>query len=58
MRYTFTKSYMRLQPFAAGKPIPTHRFLYGLRLVGALIIATLVPLLIDLRARRSSRTRQ
>jgi hypothetical protein len=49
---------MRLQPFAAGKPIPTHRFIYGLRLVGALLIATLVPILIDLRARRSSRTRQ
>jgi len=38
--------------------IPTRRFLYGLRLIGALLIATLVPLLIDLRARRSSRTRQ
>jgi hypothetical protein len=38
--------------------IPTHRFLYGLRQIGALLIATLVPLLIDLRARRSNRTRQ
>jgi hypothetical protein len=38
--------------------IPTQRFLYGLRLIGALLIATLVPLLIDLRARRTSRTRQ
>jgi hypothetical protein len=49
---------MRLQPFAAGKPIPTHRFFDGLRLGGALLIATLVPFLIDLRVRRSSRTRQ
>jgi hypothetical protein len=49
---------MRLQSFAAGKSIATHRFLYALRLVGALLAATLVPLLIDLRARHSSRTRQ
>jgi hypothetical protein len=28
---------------------------YALRLIGALLIATLVPLLIDRRARRSSR---
>jgi hypothetical protein len=38
--------------------IPIQRFLYGLRLIGALLIATLVPLLIDLRARRANRTRQ
>jgi hypothetical protein len=49
---------MRLQPFAAGKSMPSHRFLYAVRLVGALLIATLVPLLIDLSARHSSRTRQ
>jgi hypothetical protein len=38
--------------------IPINRLLSGLRLFGALLIATLVPLLIDLRARRSSRTRK
>jgi hypothetical protein len=38
--------------------IPTHRVLYALRLIGALLLATLVPLLIDLRARRFSRSRQ
>jgi hypothetical protein len=37
--------------------ISTQQFLYGLRLVGALLIATLVPLLIDRRVRRSRRTR-
>ena len=36
--------------------ISTHHLLYGLRLIGALLIATLVPLLIDRRARRSDRT--
>jgi hypothetical protein len=34
-----------------------HLF-YALRLIGALLIATLVPLLIDQRARRSSRLSQ
>ena len=34
-----------------------HLF-YALRLIGALLIATLVPLLIDQRARRSSRVSQ
>jgi hypothetical protein len=33
----------------------TSRFYYASRLIGALLIATLVPLLIDRRARRSSR---
>jgi hypothetical protein len=31
------------------------RFFYGLRLLGAIALATLVPLLIDRHARRSSR---
>lgn len=34
---------------------PTSRFYYAARLIGALLVATLVPLLIDRRARRSSR---
>lgn len=33
----------------------TSRFYYVSRLIGALLIATVVPLLIDRRARRSSR---
>ena len=32
----------------------TSRFFYAARLIGALLIATLVPLLIDRRARRAS----
>jgi hypothetical protein len=32
-----------------------NHLVYALRLIGALLIATLVPLLIDQRARRSSR---
>ncbi|HXN75138.1 MAG TPA: hypothetical protein VN876_00810 [Gemmatimonadaceae bacterium] len=35
---------------AAG--IPADRFLYAFRLIGALLLATLVPLLIDRRFRR------
>ena len=35
-----------------------NHLLYALRLIGALLIATLVPLLIDQRARRSSRLSQ
>jgi len=57
VRYSFTKSYIRHQFFVAGESIPTHRFVYVLRLIGALLIATLVPLVIDLRARHSRRTR-
>ena len=34
------------------------RFYYAARLIGALLLATAVPLLIDRRARRSSRARQ
>jgi hypothetical protein len=43
---------MRAEPFAAGVSIVIF---HALRLIGALLIATLVPLLIDRRARRSSR---
>jgi hypothetical protein len=35
-----------------------NHFVYALRLIGAILIATLVPLLIDQRARRSSRLSQ
>jgi len=34
------------------------RFYYASRLIGALLLATVVPLLIDRRARRSSRAPQ
>jgi hypothetical protein len=34
--------------------ISTSRFYYAARLIGALLVATLVPLLIDRRARRST----
>jgi hypothetical protein len=40
---------------AAGAEVSSSRLYYAGRLVGALLIATLVPLLIDRRARRSSR---
>ena len=35
-----------------------NHLLYALRLIGALLVATAVPLLIDRRARRSSRVSQ
>ena len=35
-----------------------NHLLYALRLIGALLVATVVPLLIDRRARRSSRISQ
>jgi len=41
-----------------GSQFSTSRFYYALRLIGALLIATLVPLLIDRRVRRSSRVRR
>jgi len=42
---------------AAGSPeFSTSRFYYAARLIGALLIATVVPLLIDRRVRRSDRT--
>ena len=34
----------------------TSRFYYAMRLIGAILIATLIPLHIDRRARRSSRS--
>ena len=34
----------------------SSRFYYALRLIGAILIATLIPLHIDRRARRSSRS--
>jgi hypothetical protein len=34
----------------------TSRFYYAARLIGAILIATLIPLHIDRRARRSSRS--
>jgi hypothetical protein len=34
----------------------TSRFYYAARLIGALLVATVVPLLIDRRVRSSSRT--
>ena len=34
--------------------ISTSRFYYAARLIGALLVATMVPLLIDRRARRST----
>jgi hypothetical protein len=43
---------------AGGTEFSTSRLYYALRLIGALLIATLVPLLIDRRARRSSRVRR
>jgi hypothetical protein len=45
---------MHIEPFAAR--IPIHIF-YALRLIGALLIATLAPLVIDRRTRRSNRIR-
>jgi ABC-type cobalamin transport system permease subunit len=38
-----------------GTEVPSSRFYYAARLIGALLIATLVPLLLDRRARRTSR---
>jgi hypothetical protein len=43
------------QAEAAGAEVSSSRFYYAGRLIGALLIATLVPILIDRRARRSSR---
>jgi len=36
----------------------SNRFYYASRLIGALLLATVVPLLVDRRARRSSRAHQ
>jgi hypothetical protein len=38
--------------------ISDNHLVYALRLIGALLVATLVPILIDQRARRSSRVSQ
>jgi hypothetical protein len=35
--------------------LPDNHLFYAARLIGALLVATLVPLLIDLRARNSTR---
>jgi hypothetical protein len=43
------------QADAAGAEFFTSRFYYAARLIGAILIATVVPLEIDRRARRSNR---
>jgi hypothetical protein len=42
-------------PDSAGADFFTSRFYYAARLIGAILIATLTPLQIDRRARRSNR---
>ena len=39
-------------PLLIAAGMPADRFLYAFRLIGALLVATLVPLLIDRRFRR------
>ena len=51
-------SVVAAQASAVGAEFSNSRFYYASRLIGALLIATVVPLLIDRRARRSSRVRQ
>jgi len=46
------------QADTGGAEFSTSRLYYAARLIGALLIATVVPLLIDRRARRSNRARQ
>jgi hypothetical protein len=41
-----------------GAEFSGNHLFYALRLIGALLVATVVPLLIDRRARRSSRISQ
>jgi hypothetical protein len=41
-----------------GAEFSANHLFYALRLIGALLVATVVPLLIDRRARRSSRISQ
>lgn len=43
------------QTDTASADFGTSHYYYAARLIGALVIATVVPLLIDRRARRSSR---
>jgi hypothetical protein len=60
MRALTLRNYMAFEQFAATTSasllmlagIPADRFLYAFRLIGALLVATLVPLLIDRRFRR------
>ncbi len=51
-------SVVATQADTIGAEFSTSRFYYASRLIGALLIATVVPLLIDRRARRSNRVRQ
>jgi hypothetical protein len=46
------------QADTVGAEFSTSHFYYASRLIGALLIATVVPLLIDRHARRSNRVRQ
>lgn len=43
---------------SGGSGFSTSRLYYAARLIGALLVATLVPLLIDRHARSSSRVRR
>jgi hypothetical protein len=43
------------QPEMTRFDFTTNRYFYAARLIGALLLATIVPLLIDRRARHSSR---
>jgi hypothetical protein len=45
-----------IQADASGPPVSSNHFFYVSRFIGALLVATFVPLLIDRRARRSGRT--
>jgi hypothetical protein len=51
-------SVVATQAATVGAEFSTSRLYYALRLIGALLIATVVPLLIDRHARRSNRARQ
>jgi uncharacterized integral membrane protein len=44
------------QADSVGADFFTSRFYYAARLIGAILLATLIPLHIDRRARRSSRS--
>jgi hypothetical protein len=58
LRASLVAIVMVLAQAGAGSPeFSTSRFYYAARLIGALLIATVVPLLIDRRACRSDRTR-
>ena len=51
-------SILETQAAIGSAEFSTSRFYYAARLIGALLIATVVPLLIDRHARRSSRVRR